>query len=183
MRPMSPVASQRPGRMARAVASGSRKYSSIRYGLRPKISPSWPSGSTSPRGPRISSYTVGCTRPAEVVRLAPPGAGLRLVEAPEVVEVGARIVAEVRRWGLTRRVVTEVVSLTEPGRLVEEQREGPFRRWVHTRTFAPAEGGCAVTEEIEYEPPGGMLGLTMTAEVIERELRAAYAGREGRVGR
>jgi ligand-binding SRPBCC domain-containing protein len=120
-------------------------------------------------------------RPAEVVRLAPPEAGLRLLEAPEVVEVGSRIAVQARRWGLTRRVVTEVVELIDGARIVEEQREGPFQRWVHVRRFAPAGAGCAVTEEIDYEPPGGVLGRLLTAEVIDRELRSAYAGREGRL--
>src|SRR5262245_46918030 len=112
------------------------------------------------------------------MRLAPAEAGLRLLEAPDVVEVGSRIAVQARRWGLTRRVVTEVVELE---RLVEEQREGPFRRWVHRRWFAPTEGGCALTEEIDYDPPTGMLGRLLTVDVIERELRASYEGRVARL--
>ena len=65
---------------------------------------------------------------------------------------------------------------------MEEQRRGPFRSWKHTQRFEPtAEGGVRVTDEIEYEPPGGMLGRLATAEAIGRELERAFSYRRERV--
>jgi ligand-binding SRPBCC domain-containing protein len=116
-------------------------------------------------------------RPANVVAVAPVGLQLRLVEAPAVVAVGSRIVVDARRWGIRQRVVTEVVRLDEET-IVEEQRSGPFRRWLHTRRFrAITPDETELEEEIDFEPPGGMLGLVMTAERVEGDLLAALRSR------
>jgi ligand-binding SRPBCC domain-containing protein len=116
-------------------------------------------------------------RPAQVVAVAPAEFGLRLVEAPAVVEVGSHIVVEARRWGIRQRIVTEVTQL-DGQTIVEEQRSGPFRQWRHTRTFAaPAVDQTEVEEAIDFEPPGGLLGLTLTAMRIETDLRSALAAR------
>ena len=63
---MSPIANHRPGFNTARVASSSRQYPIIRYGLRTWISPSTPSGTGWPSVSRISSAVVAITRPAEV---------------------------------------------------------------------------------------------------------------------
>jgi ligand-binding SRPBCC domain-containing protein len=120
-------------------------------------------------------------RPANVVAVAPADLPLRLVEAPEAPAVGERFAVEVRRFGLSRRIETEVLTVEEPSRIVERQAQGPFREWVLERRFADCEGGTELTETIAYEPPGGMLGLMLTPAAVEAELRRAYEGRAGRV--
>ncbi|MBY0229953.1 MAG: hypothetical protein K2W96_11785 [Gemmataceae bacterium] len=118
--------------------------------------------------------------PANVVAVAPPG--MRLVEAPEPMGVGKTFTVAVRRWGLSRRIVTEVVEWERDARVVEAQRSGPFKSWRLERRFrAVSEAECELAERIEYEPPGGLLGLTLTAARIEAELKAAYQGRRERV--
>src|SRR5690242_11947780 len=106
-------------------------------------------------------------RPASRLRLAPPELGLQLVEAPEQLELGSRITLRGRRAGVTQHLVSAVTQF-EPGRsFVEEQQQGPFRRWVHSYCFeAQEDGGTLVTEEIDFEPPGGVLGLLHTAAKI-----------------
>ena len=65
---------------------------------------------------------------------------------------------------------------------MEEQRQGPFRSWKHTQRFAPSvEGGVRITDVIEYEPPGGVLGRLATVEAIRRELERAFAYRRERL--
>lgn len=120
-------------------------------------------------------------KPANVLAVAPEGSGLRLVEGPDEVAVGSTFTVEARRWGLSRRIVTEVVELVRGVRIVEEQRGGPFAAWRLERHFKAAEGGCELREVVTFEPPGGLLGLTLTAARIEGELRAAYEGRPARV--
>jgi ligand-binding SRPBCC domain-containing protein len=121
-------------------------------------------------------------RPSRIVSIAPEELGLHLLDGPEVVEVGSRIVVQVRRWGVSQRIVTEVVALEDGRSIVEEQRQGPFRAWRHERTFAAI--GATETEVIEmidYEAPGGMLGLTLTAARIEADLEWSFAQRVLRV--
>jgi ligand-binding SRPBCC domain-containing protein len=120
-------------------------------------------------------------RPANLVRAAPPELHLRLVSGPDRIAVGSRVTVQARRWGLGVRLVTEVTRLEEGALLVEEQREGPLREWVVTRRFEPVAGGTRLTEKVEYEPPGGLLGRVLTERVVEEELRRGFAYREGQV--
>jgi ligand-binding SRPBCC domain-containing protein len=120
-------------------------------------------------------------RPANVVAVAPPGLVVRLVEGPDEVTAGAQFTVEVRRWGLTQRMVTAVTALEEPARIVEEQRQGPFRRWRLERVLTETAGHTELVETIDFEPPGGLLGLAVTPAVVERELAHAYAERVARV--
>jgi ligand-binding SRPBCC domain-containing protein len=76
-----------------------------------------------------------------------------------------------RRWGLRYRGVTEVIAFAPEAFFIEEQKEGAFRQWLHAHRFAAtAAGGTRVTDEIDYEPPGGLLGLLLTPAAVEREL-------------
>jgi ligand-binding SRPBCC domain-containing protein len=121
-------------------------------------------------------------RPANVVAVAPPEMGMQLLEAPEVAQVGSRIVVRIRLWGLSTRIITEVVEVVAPELLVEEQRQGPFARWRHERRLvALGANETAVTERVDYEPPGGLLGLTLMTRAIEVQLARAYESRQGRM--
>ena len=86
------------------------------------------------------------TCPAKVLAAYPPELHLRLEEAPERLFFGLRTCVRGRRWGVPHRAVNEVTAF-EPGVLfVEEQCQGPFRRWIHTHRFeARAPAGARVS--------------------------------------
>jgi ligand-binding SRPBCC domain-containing protein len=120
-------------------------------------------------------------RPASLPGLAPPELHLRVEDAPERLELGSRLTMLAWRYGIPQRSVHEITAL-EPNRLlVEEQREGLFRRWVHTQRFEEVPGGTKVTHEIDFETPGGLLGLMATPGLIERDLRWIFDHREQKV--
>ena len=112
-------------------------------------------------------------KPAAVAGLSPPGMRLQLLSGPERLNLGARCTWKGRRWGVSRRVVTEVTAFEEDQLIVEEQREGPFACWVHRRRFEPEDGGTRLFDEIDFDPPTGMLGRLLTAETMEKELAEA----------
>jgi ligand-binding SRPBCC domain-containing protein len=120
-------------------------------------------------------------RPAERVRLAPPELHLQLVEGPEVLHLGARVVVRGRRWGVTQRMETEATAFEPDALIAEEQRRGPFGRWSHVQRFTAEGAGVRVADVIEYEPPGGVLGRLATAEAIAGELTRIFAYRRGRL--
>ena len=115
-------------------------------------------------------------RPANHLLLVPPEVHVQLVHAPEQLYLGARTTLQVRRWGLRRRVVREVTAFQADALLTDEQREGPFRRWVHQRRFeAWTADGTRLTDTVEFEPPGGLLGLTLTTGFLLRDLEELFA--------
>lgn len=131
--------------------------------------------------PRETVYAV-FARPANVVAMAPPAFGLELVEGPAAVAVGTRTVVRAMRFGVATRVVTEVVVADPPAGYVEVQVQGPFRRWAQERLFrAVGADETEVVETIQFEPPGGMLGLLLNRRAIEEQLRYAYEHRMPRM--
>ncbi len=117
-------------------------------------------------------------RPANRVRLAPPHWSLQLLSGPDQVALGSRLVLRGRRHGISQTSELEVTALEQDRLLEEEQRRGLFRRWKHSFTLEPTvETGTCLSERIEWEGPGGMLGLLLTAAAIERELHDYQAHR------
>ncbi len=116
-------------------------------------------------------------RPANVLALSPPELHLELVDGPDLLAQGKRVTWKGRRWGIAYRIVTEVTTLETDALIVEEQRQGPLRKWSLTRRFEAIPQGTRLTEEIAFEPPGGLLGLTVTASAIEQDLETAFAHR------
>jgi len=112
------------------------------------------------------------SRPANLVKISPPELHFQLVSGPEQLHLGARVTLQGRRWGLSQRLVSEVTTWEPEQLFVDEQREGPFKKWIHTHRFeALPDGGTRVTDRIEYEPPGGMLGFVITVKAVERDLK------------
>ncbi|NBO92113.1 MAG: hypothetical protein EBV06_07325 [Planctomycetia bacterium] len=120
-------------------------------------------------------------RPAILLALVPPEFGLTLIDGPDILDVSALYTVQARRWGLSQKIVTEVVECREPERLVEQQQRGPFRRWRLQRDFRDSANGTEFTEQIEVEPPSGLLGLTLTAARIEADIKAGIAWRRERL--
>lgn len=122
------------------------------------------------------------TRPANVLAAYPPELHLRLEEAPERLLLGTRVCVRGRRWGVPHRAVNEVTAFVPGVLFVEEQCQGPFRRWVHTHRFeALADGGVCVRDRIDFEPPGGILGLRINAAFVLRDLEWVFAYRRQRL--
>ncbi len=119
--------------------------------------------------------------PRNLERLSPPDLHLRVVEGPERLSRGARVVVAGRRWGIPQRVVSEVTSYEPERSFTDTQVQGPFLRWVRTHRFEEVPGGTRVSDHIDYEPPGGVLGLVLTPALVEQDLRRAYAYRAARL--
>lgn len=85
--------------------------------------------------------------------LSPPEKKVRVVERPERIGEGARIVIEVAPFGVPIRWVSRIEEW-EPHRFVDVQVKGPFARWRHEHLFE--EG--ALVDRVDYEVPLPYLG-------------------------
>jgi ligand-binding SRPBCC domain-containing protein len=115
--------------------------------------------------------------PANLVRVSPPELHMRLVEGPRRLQLGSVIVLQGRRWGVPQRVVSEITAFEPGASFVDEQRQGPFRRWRHAHRFEAVAEGTRIADRIDYEPPGGLLGLVATPKMLERDLEWVYGYR------
>lgn len=85
-------------------------------------------------------------------------------------DVGTQVAVRVRLGPIEQRWVAEHVAL-EPDRMFrDQQRRGPFSRWVHTHRFSDGE----LCDEIEWDVPAG-LGRGFVARKLERAFAYRHA--------
>jgi ligand-binding SRPBCC domain-containing protein len=118
-------------------------------------------------------------RPANLALVSPPELHLRLVEGPERLALGARITVQGSKFGIPQKITSEVTAFEEGVQFTDGQVQGPFGKFVHTHRVEPADGGSRITDRIEYEAPGGLIGLILTESRIRQDLEALaeYRGR------
>jgi ligand-binding SRPBCC domain-containing protein len=116
-------------------------------------------------------------RPANLVQLAPPEMRLELLQGPERVQLGSLVHWKARRAGVSQTLVNEVTDFEDGVRFAEAQRQGPFKQWLFAHRVEATATGTRLTEELWCEPPGGLLGLLVTADVIHKELDKLFAHR------
>src|SRR5262245_27439121 len=113
-------------------------------------------------------------QPALFIATAPPELSLQLLEAPERLSLGARVQVSGRRWGIPHRATTEVTAFVPGELLMEWQTEGTFRRWEMTRSFEGVDQSTLIRTHIYFEPPGRLLGLTVTEARVRRDLEWVF---------
>jgi ligand-binding SRPBCC domain-containing protein len=89
--------------------------------------------------------------------LTPPWLHFHILNPEIVVGEGVRIDYRLRIHGVPMRWQSEISNWNPPSSFVDEQRKGPYRRWVHTHTFASEGGGTRVGDHVEFEMPFGWL--------------------------
>jgi ligand-binding SRPBCC domain-containing protein len=94
---------------------------------------------------------------ANLEALTPPWLHFHILDPDIVIREGVRIDYRLRIHGVPMRWQSEISSWNPPRSFVDEQRRGPYRRWVHTHTFAAERGGTRVGDHVEFETPFGWL--------------------------
>ena len=102
-----------------------------------------------------------------------------LTPAPIEMGPGARIDYTLRLRGVPVRWTSEITVWEPPIRFVDEQRRGPYRRWIHEHTFTEQDGGgTLVTDRVDYAAPGGRVVERL---LVDRDLERIWAFRRARL--
>jgi|SRR5918911_2343701 ligand-binding SRPBCC domain-containing protein len=113
--------------------------------------------------------------PDVLERLMPRWEKSRLVRRPANLLPGAQTIFEASVLGLyTSRWVAQHTVYDPPRYFEDVQMEGPFRHWRHRHIIEPHPEGAVLRDEIEYEPPLGLLGKLAAPLVIEPRLRRLF---------
>jgi ligand-binding SRPBCC domain-containing protein len=96
--------------------------------------------------------------PGNLERITPPWVAFRIkTPLPIEMRAGALIDYRLRIKGIPTAWRTEITEWDPPYRFVDTQLKGPYRRWVHTHTFAEAGDTTRIEDHISYAVPGGAL--------------------------
>lgn len=138
-----------------------------------------------------SSVAVAClpekawdflVRPANLKLITPPDVGLHLVEAPEVLSLGSKLLFKVQGWGQVQQFLHEITAFDEQKQISEKMIKGLFGRWEHDHVLTEnANGETVITDRIEFEPPSGLLGFLVTRKKILEYLEDGFDHRRGQL--
>ena len=93
---------------------------------------------------------------ANLQAITPPWIGFKiLTPQPIDMKAGAVIDYRIRIHKIPLSWRTEITAWEPPFRFVDEQRRGPYRRWVHTHTFEEKDRGTLCRDHVEYAVLGG----------------------------
>lgn len=108
---------------------------------------------------------------ANLSKISDPDLDLEVLTAPEQVTEGAVIEFRISAYGFKQRMQHRYVEVSDL-EIVAEQIDGPTRAWKHRQTIvANSDCECTLTDQIDFEPPGGMLGFVMTEGKIKDSIQ------------
>lgn len=89
--------------------------------------------------------------------ITPPWLNFQVLTPKMEIRAGALIDYRLRVRGVPLRWRTHIKVWEPPGRFVDEQLRGPYRRWVHEHTFVDSNGGTLCRDHVQYAVWGGRL--------------------------
>lgn len=114
-------------------------------------------------------------QPGIVEQLTPPWEHIEMVEQPNGLQVGTRVIFKVYTGPFWRYWVAEHTEYDPPYLFADVQRQGPFAYWYHRHHFAPtAHGTTLMTDEIEYALPLSWLGELVAGKFTRNKLQRMF---------
>jgi ligand-binding SRPBCC domain-containing protein len=106
--------------------------------------------------------------------ITPPWLGFRIVEAPPRLERGSVLVYRLRLFGVPFRWQTEIAEWRPPFGFTDVQVAGPYRRWEHTHTLIPVDGGTEIADRVVYRLPYEPFSGLLAPVTVGPSLRAIF---------
>lgn len=121
------------------------------------------------------------SRPENVLKVSDPGLGITFTSAPEVVEEGSRLDFQVVTFGQIVKSTHQIMKLDRPRLIIEQQVAGPMKQWIHRHEYEPSAGGVLKRDTINFELPGGLLGLLLSEAKVRDHVEDGFYYREQRL--
>ena len=107
--------------------------------------------------------------------LMPPWESARVIQTAKISEVGTSAIIETRILGpIKTRWVAQHTVYDPPHVFEDVQIKGPFRSWRHRHIVEPNAEGAILRDEIDYEPPLGLLGRVASPLLVQRRLQKLF---------
>jgi ligand-binding SRPBCC domain-containing protein len=113
-------------------------------------------------------------KPANLERIAQPQMGLKFVKAPDQIELGSQLDFQIVSFNQVHAVSHRITDFRNAELIREELIKGPMRSWVHSHRFEPHPDGVRLIDIIEFELPGGLLGLLLSEDKVLDQLEDGF---------
>lgn len=115
---------------------------------------------------------------ANLERITPPWLNFRVLgKSTPQMQAGTLIDYQLKISGIPLKWRTEI-EVWEPGvRFVDNQLNGPYKRWRHTHTFKSENGGTTMNDSVLYQLPLGRIGDLAASWKVRRQVRGIFAYR------
>lgn len=113
-------------------------------------------------------------RPNAFALLQPPWEQAEILLPPRSLEVGTVVKLRTKLGPLWIDVVAQHVAYEKNVRFEDVMTRGPFAKWHHKHLFFAADGGCRLRDEIDFEPPLGVLGRLSAPFAVVPRLRRMF---------
>jgi ligand-binding SRPBCC domain-containing protein len=124
------------------------------------------------------------TKTANLLHLVPNELRLSVLNAPPQLTLGSRLEVQILAFGPPQNVTYEITDYSRPHRFTETQVKGLLPRYVHEHLLVTQSNGTLlITDRIEFEPPGGLIGFMVTADRLRTNLERGLSHRHGALKR
>lgn len=106
--------------------------------------------------------------------LQPPWERSEISQPPRGLEVGTVVKLRTRVGPVWVDIEAEHVAYEKNQRFEDVMNRGPFARWHHKHLFLPHPDGCLLRDEIDFEPPLGVLGRLAAPLAVTPRLRRLF---------
>jgi len=113
-------------------------------------------------------------RPDAFELLQPPWDPVEIIQPPASLEVGTRVKLRSKVGLFWVDIVAEHVAYTKNERFEDVMVKGPFAKWHHKHLFLPHAEGSLLRDEIDFEPPLGVLGRLVAPVAVMPRLRKMF---------
>ncbi|HWL06885.1 MAG TPA: SRPBCC family protein [Planctomicrobium sp.] len=121
------------------------------------------------------------SRPANVSRVTSPDLGITFTSAPDVLHTGARLDFQIITFGQLIKSSHEIVEFDRPHIVIEQQVTGPMKAWRHRHEYEANGNGTLMRDVVEFQLPGGILGLMLSESKVCDHLEDGFFYREQRL--
>ena len=97
-------------------------------------------------------------RPENLSMLTPNWLNFKIkTPSPIQMKTDAKIEYSIKLFGIPMKWETEIIKYSPPFLFIDEQKKGPYKKWVHTHSFEEINGKVLMKDKIDYDLYGGIL--------------------------
>ena len=113
-------------------------------------------------------------QPDALELLTPRWPPVKVLRRPASLAVGTVVELRIGIWPLAVNWVAVHRAYEANHLFVDEQRSGPFARWVHSHYFTSERGGTTLQDSVEYALFGGAFAEKLVGWLVRRQLSAMF---------